>query len=114
MNLLKSLSNEALLKTTQALVAAERRLTTEILWHLHEIKARRLYAEKGYGSLFEYAVKALGYSEAAAGRRISARRLLVDIPEIEPALQSRSKSSTDIFNPIRPIWSSFTEWRTWF
>lgn len=84
----KSLTNEALLRTTHALVAEERKLTTEILWHLHEIQVRRLYAEKGYGSLFEYAVHALGYSEAAAGRRISAMRLLAEVPEIEPALKA--------------------------
>jgi 5-methylcytosine-specific restriction endonuclease McrA len=83
----KSLSNDALLQNTQALVTEERKLTNEILWHLHEIQERRLYAEKGYASLFEYAVQALRYSEAAAGRRIAAMRLLVDVPEIENALQ---------------------------
>jgi hypothetical protein len=83
----KSLSNEALIRNTHALVAEERRLTTEILWYLHEIQVRRLYAEKGFASLFEYAVQVFGYSEAAAGRRIAAMKLLVDIPEIEPALQ---------------------------
>jgi 5-methylcytosine-specific restriction endonuclease McrA len=82
------LSNEALLRNTQTLVTEERKLTTEILWHLHEIQVRRLYAEKGYRSLFEYAVQALGYSEAAAGRRIAAMRLLLDVPEIEPALKT--------------------------
>src|SRR3989442_1567204 len=90
MQSLKSLSNETLLRNTQNLVAEERRLTTSILWHLHEIQMRRLYAEKGYGSLFEYAVQALGYSEAAAGRRISAMRLLAEVPEIEPALKDGS------------------------
>ncbi len=84
----KSLSNEALLTKTKELAAEERKLTTSILWHMHEIQTRRLYSEKGYGSLFEYAVQALGYSEAAAGRRIAAMRLLVEVPEIEPALQS--------------------------
>jgi 5-methylcytosine-specific restriction endonuclease McrA len=84
----KALSNEELLRNTQVLVAEERKLTTSILWHLHEIQTRRLYSEKGFGSLFEYAVQALGYSEAAAGRRIAAMRLLVDVPEIEPALQT--------------------------
>jgi hypothetical protein len=78
----KDLSNEALLRNTHALVAEERKLTTEILWHMHEIQVRRLYAEKGFASLFEYAVQGLGYSEAAAGRRIAAMRLLVDVPEI--------------------------------
>lgn len=88
MKSLTSLSNEVLLQNTQALVAEERKITASVLWHLHEIQRRRLYSQKGYASLFEYAVQALGYSEAAAGRRISAMRLLVDVPEIEPALQS--------------------------
>jgi hypothetical protein len=86
----KSLSNDALLRTTQALVIEERKLTTEILWHLNEIQIRRLYSEKGYASLFEYAVRALGYSHAAAGRRIAAMRLLADVPEVESALQKGS------------------------
>jgi hypothetical protein len=86
----KALSNDALLRTTQVLVAEERKMTTEILWHLHEIQVRRLYAEKGYASLFEYAVQSLGYSHAAAGRRIAAMRLLVDVPEVESALQKGS------------------------
>jgi hypothetical protein len=69
-------------------VAEKRKLTTSILWHLNEIQSRRLHLEMGYGSLFEYAVKALGYSDAAAGRRIAAMRLLAEIPEAEPALQN--------------------------
>jgi hypothetical protein len=87
MQSLKNLSNETLHKTTQALVAEERKLVTSILWHLHEIQMRRLHLEMGYGTLFEYAVKALGYSEAAAGRRIAAMRLVVEVPEAEPALE---------------------------
>lgn len=92
----KDLSNEALIRKTQTLVAEERKLTTEILWHLHEIQSRRLYAEKGYASLFEYAVQALGYSEASAGRRIAAMRLLADVPEIEPALKKGEISLTTL------------------
>ncbi len=87
MKSLKTLSNETLLLNTKSLATEERKLTTSILWHLHEIQTRRLYAEKGFGSLFEYAVKELQYSEAAAGRRIAAMRLLVEVPEIEPALE---------------------------
>jgi 5-methylcytosine-specific restriction endonuclease McrA len=85
---LKALSNETLHQTTQILVSEERRLTTSILWHLNETQSRRLHLELGYGSLFEYAIKALGYSEAAAGRRISSMRLLVEVPEVEPALEN--------------------------
>lgn len=85
---LKALTNEALISKTKSLVAEERKLTTAVLWHLFEIQRRRIFAEKGYGSLFEYAVKELAYSEAAAGRRIAAMRLLVEVPEIESALES--------------------------
>jgi hypothetical protein len=97
---LKSLSNDVLLETTHTLVAEERKLTTKILWHLHEIQCRRLYAEKGYGSLFEYAVQSLGYSDAAAGRRIAAMRLLVEVPEIEPALE-KGKVSLSTLSTIQ-------------
>src|SRR5271156_4284476 len=85
---LKALSDSTLLETTKSLVIEERKLTTSILWHLAEIERRRLYAEQGFASLFDYAVHALGYSDAAAGRRITAMRLLVEIPEAEVPLQT--------------------------
>ena len=37
-----------------------------VLDHLREIAARRLFLRRGFGSLFDYAVRELGYSEAAA------------------------------------------------
>lgn len=85
---LNSLSDSSLLEQTKTLVAEERNLTTQVLWHFAEIQKRRLYAQQGYGSLFEYAVKVLGYSEAAAGRRIAAMRLLVQVPEVEESVKS--------------------------
>ncbi|MDR3606727.1 MAG: hypothetical protein P4M08_05015 [Oligoflexia bacterium] len=83
-----TVSDSILLEKTKSLVREERNLTTSILWHLHEIQKRRLYAEQGYASLFDYCVRALGYSEAAAGRRIAAMRLLVEVPEAETLLRS--------------------------
>ncbi len=79
---LKALSNEALLLNAKSLAAEERKLTTSILWHLHEIQKRRLYAERGYGSLFEYAVNELAYTEAADRGEIRAMSLHVDVMEI--------------------------------
>ncbi|MDR3606862.1 MAG: HNH endonuclease signature motif containing protein [Oligoflexia bacterium] len=84
----KSVSDSALLEKTKTLVQEERKLTTSVLWHLHEIQKRRLYAEQGFQSLFDYCVRGLNYSEAAAGRRIAAMRLLVDVPEAEPLLEA--------------------------
>jgi hypothetical protein len=83
---LKDLSSQELLTNTKHLVAREREVTTQVLWHLREIECRRLFAQLGFSSLFEYAVKELGYSEASAARRIQAMRLLRDLPEVEEAL----------------------------
>lgn len=86
MHALKKLTHSELLEKTKTLVAEERRLLTQVLHHLAEIERRRLYAEQGYPSLFEYCVKALGYSEGASARRIAAMRLLKEMPEIEQDL----------------------------
>jgi hypothetical protein len=92
----KSLSNETLLSKTQTLVREERRITLEILQHLREIERRRAYAEVGFPSLFEYAVKGLGYSEASAFRRISAMRALKEIPDLEQAIVNGRISVTAV------------------
>ena len=89
---LKSLSDSDLLSQTQSLVRRERELTTELLWHLREVEHRRLYAEQGYSSLFDYVTRGLGYAEGSADRRISAMRLLKDLPEIEPALKPENSA----------------------
>src|SRR5689334_3725753 len=94
MNPIKSLGNDELLTKTHALVAEERRVTLELLHHLREIERRRLHAIRGYPTLFEYLVKALGYSDGAAFRRIGAMRLLQDLPEVEEAIQEGKMSLT--------------------
>jgi hypothetical protein len=75
---LKCLNDEKLLAETSRLVKEERELLTTILHHLREIERRRLFC--GHPSLFAYAVKVLGYSEDQAYRRISAMRLLKELP----------------------------------
>ena len=58
------------------------------LHHLAEIDSRKLYFRRGFSSLFDYAVKELGYSEGAAYRRIKAMKLCQDMPKTENRLQS--------------------------
>ena len=55
---------------------------------LQEIERRKLFSDLRCGSLFEYAVRVLGYSEAAAGRRIAAMRLMREIPEVAEKIES--------------------------
>ena len=64
-----ALSDRELLRETSNLVRHERHLQGAIIDHLAEIEARGLYLERGFSSLFDYAVRELGYSDAAAARR---------------------------------------------
>ena len=84
----KKLSNKQLLSQTKFLVQKERNLHIQVLHHLEEIDSRKLYLEQGFSSLFNYAVKELGYSEGAAYRRIKAMKLCREVPETESRLKS--------------------------
>ena len=88
MSSLRILSDDRLHANTIFMAGRERKYTHEVLLHLREVERRMLYADRGYGSLFEYCTKELKYSEAAAGRRVRASRLLKDIPEISQKVAS--------------------------
>ena len=85
---LRLLSDEALERRLREGAALERKLQSEMLWHLREVDVRKLYAKRGFPSLYEYVIKYLGYSESSAFRRISAMRLVKELPEIEEKIES--------------------------
>ena len=85
---IRKLSNRELLCQTKLLAQKERSLHIQVLRHLREIESRRLYFSEGYASLFDYAVRGLGYSKGAAFRRINAMRLC----RAEPAVEAKLKS----------------------
>ena len=84
------LSDRELLRQTSTLVRHEHHLQGAIIDHLAEIETRRLYLRRGCSSLFDYAVRELGYSDAAAGRRIGAVRLCADQPGARERLRDGS------------------------
>ncbi len=55
-----------------------------------------LYAQLGYKDLKEYCIKELKYSEGSAWRKISAMKLLVEIPEMESKIESGDLNLTQI------------------
>lgn len=95
-DVLKSINDQELIQNTKKLIQIERATTTEILHHLLEIENRRLFAKLGYSSLFDFATRGLGYTEAAAQRRISSMRLLREIPQIEEKLNDGSLSLSNV------------------
>ena len=80
------LTNAELVQNLNLLVKEERKLSMEILRYLREVETRRLYAKMGYGSIYEFCIKELKYSEGAAHRRISSMRLLKELPQVEAAI----------------------------
>ncbi|CAN5537811.1 hypothetical protein BH10BDE1_BH10BDE1_18490 [soil metagenome] len=93
---IKSLSDGELLEATKRLVRVEVQTTTAILHHLKEIDARKLYAEMNCDSLFTYCTNVLKYSESQAHRRITAARLLAQIPDLDKKIEDGILTLTNI------------------
>ena len=91
---LKHIRNDQLLLQTKNLVQKERQINIQVLQHLQEIEKRKLYLDRGFPSLFEYAVKELGYSHSAAYRRIKSMRLCRDIPQAVSKIKTGSLNLT--------------------
>ncbi|WP_413587377.1 HNH endonuclease [Bdellovibrio sp. HCB274] len=85
---LKHLDKSELDHRIKTLVQRERELLHEVLLTIKEIDARRTFLELGYGSLFEYLIQGVGYSEGSAQRRIDAARLIREIPEVAIKIQN--------------------------
>ena len=87
---LKNLSDDVLIERLKNLVQEEREILMSVLHHLREVERRRLFAKYQCASLFAYAVTELKYSESQADRRISAMRLLRDVPQKDtPQLETK-------------------------
>ncbi|PIS10446.1 MAG: hypothetical protein COT73_09425 [Bdellovibrio sp. CG10_big_fil_rev_8_21_14_0_10_47_8] len=80
------ISNQELEIILQNKVTEERKITVEIIQLLEEVSRRKIYLERGYGSLIEYCIKKLGYSESAAYRRIAAMQVAKDLPQVKTAI----------------------------
>ncbi|MBN1605065.1 MAG: hypothetical protein JW940_00445, partial [Polyangiaceae bacterium] len=74
------LSDAELTARLSVLVRQDSRLTAELLEHLGEMDARRLYASTVYPSAFQYCVGHLGMSEDVAYKRIAAARIARRFP----------------------------------
>jgi len=80
------LSDPALLHGLHQLVARECTTTAELLDHVAEVDARKLYLPAAYPSMFAYCVGELRLSEDAAYKRIQAARAAARFPAIFDAV----------------------------
>ncbi|MBO9666813.1 MAG: DUF222 domain-containing protein [Bdellovibrio sp.] len=86
--ILKSLTQDELDMRMKSLAQKERDLLHEVLFTIKEIDSRKIYLDIGFGSLFDYLVSGVGYSEGSAQRRIDAARLIRDIPQMAEKIQN--------------------------
>src|SRR5262245_54057051 len=80
--LLTHLSDGTLLRDLTALVVRDRTNTAELLAHLAEVDARRLYLLAGFPSMHAYCEQELRLSEDAANKRIRVARKAREIPAL--------------------------------
>jgi hypothetical protein len=90
------LSDDALLAKVKTLTDRSRQITVELLVHLGELGARKLYRPQGCGSLFRYCTDVLRLSEAAANNRIKAARAARKFPVVLGMLERGSVNLTTI------------------
>ncbi|MEO5618344.1 MAG: hypothetical protein ABIS67_11270, partial [Candidatus Eisenbacteria bacterium] len=83
---LSHLSNQVLLRSLAALVAQNRATTADLLAHIAEVDARKLYLPAAYPSMFAYCVGELRLSEDSAFKRIRVARKARQFPAIFEAI----------------------------
>jgi len=91
---LRHVVDGVLLEDTKKLAVREREIMSQVLHHLREIDRRKLYADLGFSSMFAYCTDELKYSPDQAQRRISACRMLSELPQIEKKLDDGSLNLT--------------------
>ncbi len=90
--LLGGLSDNQLLVHLQDLIQRNHGLEAELVAHVGEVDARRLYLEQACTSMFHYCVHVLHFAEAVAYKRIAVARAARKFP----AVWRRSRMETFI------------------
>ena len=72
--LLEDFSDRQLLSHLHDLARCDHNLEAELVAHLGDVDARRLYLEQACSSMFHYRVHVLHFAEAVAFKRISVAR----------------------------------------
>lgn len=102
MNPFFKLSDELLESSFRFYIKKERQILHIILEHIKELARRELYLTR-YSSLVEYLVKEFGYSETAARARMSAAKLLNEVPALAEKIQDGTMNLAKIAELSRAV-----------
>ena len=79
---LDDVADVSLIEHLRALVAKDTALSAQLLAHIGEVDARKLYLAQGCASMFAYCLERLSFSEGEAYKRIHAARAARKFPLI--------------------------------
>lgn len=104
------MQNERCRQTDEQLLTQTRRhakeylsATRRVLDDIYEVDKRKLWAAIGFGSLFEYLQKDLGFCNATADRKLKAVRMMRSVPEVADRIESGAVTLTAVANLQRAI-----------
>lgn len=78
----QGLKDAQLISKLSELAQRDKRQMAELLAHLSELDARRLFLDMGYSSIWEYCMRALGFCQTSAWRRYTAARVCREYPDV--------------------------------
>jgi len=84
---LTHLGDDVLLRGLDDAVTQDRTTTANLLAHMAEVDARRLYAPAGYSSMHAYCVSRLGLSDDSTWKRLQVARRVHGYPQLLSALE---------------------------
>ena len=87
MSSLKGVSHARLLTRLRELVVRDHVHEVELIAHLAEVDARRLYLEQACPSMFDYCIRVLHFAEGVAYKRIAVARAVREFPELLGAIE---------------------------
>lgn len=93
---LRHLNDETLWSGAVELARVEIHASLKLIHYLREIQKRNLHAKRGYPSIRTFLIKELGYCESTAGTKVSAMRLLNDVPELEQKIREGKLTITTV------------------
>lgn len=102
MNPFLKLNDEQLENSLRIYIQKERRILHIILEHIREAARRELHLKR-HSSLVEYLVKKFGYSETAARARMSAAKLLTEVPALASKIQDGTMNLAKIAELSRAV-----------
>jgi hypothetical protein len=93
---LRSLSSKELLRSLSEVLRRSRRVESELVAHIGEVDARRLFVEEASPSMFAYCVSELRLSEGETYVRIAAARASRKYPELLTMLEKGEPHLTGV------------------